>query len=160
MKVFNIFLSENDLKNTQNEAIFQQNIRLNNIKSGKRECNPMENVSFYLVLRVCDLQKCRTFYRDTLALGAPVLDSPFWVEFQMCDNGKLCLESVHAESAGENPTKAPVWMMDAEEELVEHLTAAGYRLPAQTTPVIAGYTVTAFRDPEGNVFYLTVKNKE
>ena len=120
----------------------------------------MDKTNFSLVLRVRDLQKCRAFYRDTLLLGSPVLDTPFWVEFQMCESGKLCLESVQGERDAAHPDMAPVWMMEADEELLEHLTASGYRLPEQNTADVEGHPVTAFRDPEGNVFYLTAKNSE
>ena len=118
----------------------------------------MESQKYSLVLRVRDLQKCRAFYRDTLGLGTPVLDSPFWVEFQMCDGGKICLETIDPKTVLARQDSSPVWMMEADEELVEYLAA--YRLPKQKTPTILGYEVTAFRDPEGNVFYLTVKNED
>ena len=118
----------------------------------------MESQKYSLVLRVRDLQKCRAFYRDTLALGNPILDSPFWVEFQMCDGGKLCLEAIDPKTVLARQESSPVWMMEADEELVEHLSA--YRLSSQKTPAIMGYEVTAFRDPEGNVFYLTVSNED
>lgn len=117
----------------------------------------MEEQKFSLVLRVRDLQKCRAFYRDILALGAPVLDSPFWVEFQMCSGGKLCLEAVESE-IGSGTENGPVWMMEAEEDMLEQLSP--YRLPEQKTPSIIGYSVAAFRDPEGNVFYLSVSSKD
>ena len=118
----------------------------------------MEGQKYSLVLRIRDMQKCRIFYRDTLGLGAPVLDSPFWVEFQICDGGKLCLESIDPKTVIARQESSPVWMLEAEEELADQLTS--YRLPIQKTPSILGYNVTAYRDPEGNVFYLSVKNKE
>ena len=120
----------------------------------------MEDKKYNLVLRVRDLQKCRTFYKEKLLLGSPVLDSPFWVEFQMCSGGKLCLE--HADPATEisADNNGPVWMMEADEDLVEQLTASGYLLPEQKTPQILGYSVKAFRDPEGNIFYLTLNEKD
>ena len=118
----------------------------------------MESQKYSLVLRVRDMQKCRVFYRDTLALGTPVLDSSFWVEFQMCDGGKLCLEAIDPKTVLARQESSPVWMMEADEELIEQLAA--YRLPQQKTPTILGYSVTAFHDPEGNVFYLTLSNKD
>lgn len=117
----------------------------------------MESQKYSLVLRVRDIGKCRAFYRDTLALGTPVLDSPFWVEFQMCDGGKLCLEAIDPKTVLARQDSSPVWMMEADEELTEQL--ASFRLPQQKTPEIMGYSVTAFRDPEGNVFYLTVSKE-
>lgn len=120
----------------------------------------MEKPNFSLVLRVKDLQKCREFYRDVLQLGSPVLDTPFWVEFQMCETGKLCLESCGEQSRETNAPSSAVWMMEAEEELAEQLTAAGYREQEQKTVSVDGYPVTAFHDPEGNIFYLTVKNTD
>ena len=117
----------------------------------------MEGQIYSLVLRIRDMQKCRTFYRDILGLGTPLLDSPFWVEFQMGETGKLCLELVDTLPSAEEKHNVPVWMMEADEELPEQLSM--YRLPEQKTPVILGYSVTAFRDPEGNVFYLTVRKK-
>lgn len=118
----------------------------------------MEGQIYSLVLRVRDMQKCRAFYRDILGLGAPLLDSPFWVEFQISDGGKLCLEAIDPKTVIARQESSPVWMLEAEEELAVQLAA--YRLPEQKTPTIIGYAVTAYSDPEGNVFYLSVKNKE
>ena len=120
----------------------------------------MEKPKFSLVLRVRDLQRCRTFYRDTLQLGSPVLDTPFWVEFQMCEGGKLCLEFVRDQNDESNGKSPSVWMMEADEELLERLTSAGYKLPEQKVASVEGYPVTAFRDPEGNIFYLAEKNSD
>ena len=122
----------------------------------KESIEIMENQKYSLVLRVRDIQKCRTFYRNTLGLGSPVLDSPFWVEFQMSDGGKLCLEAADPEMLSATGSSA-VWMMEADEELMEQLSL--YKLPEQNVPSIMGYSVTAFRDPEGNVFYLTVRKQ-
>lgn len=118
----------------------------------------MEGQIYSLVLRIRDMQKCRTFYRDILGLGTPLLDSPFWVEFQICNGGKLCLEAIDPKTVLARQESSPVWMLEADEDLTEQL--ASYRLPNQRTPSIMGYSVTAYKDPEGNVFYLTVKNKE
>ena len=118
----------------------------------------MNGQKYSLVLRVRDIQKCRSFYRDTLGLGAPILDSPFWVEFQICDDGKLCLEAIDPKTVLARQESSPVWMLEAEEDVAEQLTA--YRLTTQKNPSILGYSVTAYRDPEGNVFYLTVKDNE
>ena len=118
----------------------------------------MESQKYSLVLRVRDMQKCRAFYRDTLGLGTPVLDSPFWVEFQMCEGGKLCLEAIDPHTVLARQDSSPVWMMEVEEEIAEQLSYCS--LPEQKTPSILGYSVKAYRDPEGNVFYLTVSNNE
>lgn len=118
----------------------------------------MENMKYCLVLRVCNLQKCKLFYRNTLGLGSPTLDTPFWVEFPLGNDGKLCLEAVN-KRPGSTPANTPVWMLEAEDDIEEQLTAAGCKLKTQNTPEIEGYAVTAFQDPEGNVFYLKT-NKE
>ena len=44
------------------------------------------------VLKVRNLSQLKIFYRNTLGLGEPVVDSNFWVEFSLPGNGILALE--------------------------------------------------------------------
>jgi catechol 2,3-dioxygenase-like lactoylglutathione lyase family enzyme len=118
-----------------------------------------EAVNFSIVLRVKDIQKCKSFYRNELALGSPLLDTPFWVEFQLCGDGKLCLESVSDPLQPVNGN-VPVWMLETDPEIIDHLTAAGCKTDHQPSVQITGYNVTAFHDPEGNLFYLKCNDQE
>ena len=52
----------------------------------------MENSLFGVVIQVSNLELCRAFYRDVLGLGAPVMDSSFWVEFRLDSQSSLFLE--------------------------------------------------------------------
>ena len=52
----------------------------------------MENSLFGVVIQVSNLDLCRAFYRDVLGLGAPVMDSSFWVEFRLDSQSSLFLE--------------------------------------------------------------------
>ena len=42
------------------------------------------------IIRVADLGTCRAFYQDVIGLGPPVVDSSFWVEFQIAQ-GQMVL---------------------------------------------------------------------
>ena len=44
--------------------------------------NPGNSVQAAFLVRVSDLDRCRTFYRDVIGLGAPVMDRGCWVEFR------------------------------------------------------------------------------
>ncbi|NQZ59453.1 MAG: VOC family protein [Lentisphaeraceae bacterium] len=48
----------------------------------------MNDRSYGIIISVADLDRARAFYRDVLGLGAPVVDSNHWIEFQM-ENGLI-----------------------------------------------------------------------
>ena len=108
-----------------------------------------------VVVKVENLDIARAFYRDVLELGAPVMDSTFWVEFKIGNNASLFLEQAHPEEKLV-PTKGRVaWICETSniDCIVDKLRELGHE-PASTSAERAGYQVLQFQDPEGNPFYL------
>ena len=107
------------------------------------------------VLQVNDLNLCRCFYRDTLNLGEPEIDSTELTVFRLCSEGEVflvlqknplpCLE--HASSAASWFMKLP-----GAAGIAEKLKSAGY--PVCTADFYGGefYRIS---DPEGNTFFIS-----
>lgn len=108
-----------------------------------------------VTVKVENLDVARVFYRDTLELGAPVMDSTFWVEFKVGDKASLFLEQAHPEEKLV-PTRGRVaWICETSnlEGIVAKLKELGHD-PVAVATEKAGYQVLRFQDPEGNPFYL------
>ena len=114
----------------------------------------MKFTGFGLLIRVGDLALCRTFYRDLLHLGEPVMDSGFAVEFRLAGGMTLRLEENNLPAL-EHASAAVSWTLDCDdpEKLFDELANAGY----DVTPVAEPHDSGAFfrgLDPEGNPFYV------
>jgi len=108
-----------------------------------------------VVVKVENLDVARAFYRDVLDLGAPVMDSNFWVEFKIGDSASLVLEQARP---GEKlvPTKGRVaWICETNDldEIVARLLEMGHEPVTGETDKI-GFKVLKYQDPEGNPFYI------
>ena len=110
---------------------------------------------FGLLIRVNDLPVCRSFYRDMLHLGDPVLDSAFTVEFALPGQMILRLEQNHSPSL-EHASSAASWILECEEpqKLFDELAYAGYNVEMREEARDSGYYFRG-EDPEGNFFYVT-----
>jgi len=116
--------------------------------------------AFGVVIKVNDLDACRTFYRDLLDLGEPTLDSSFAVIFTLADNFSLILEKVSAPFL-EHASAATSWSFECGDiqALSKRLENCGY---APLTP-LRGSCRTDFhrgRDPENNVFLVKERPRE
>ncbi len=116
----------------------------------------MENGEFHYgcLVRVKDLAKAKHFYTEVLALGAPVLDSNFWVEYPLPGNGLLVLEHCGATKPGEGREDVSCLLevadLDAKvSELREKKVEVVH--PAIEVP---GRATATIRDPEGNLITL------
>jgi len=117
--------------------------------------NEEQNSLYGVIIKVESLDVCRSFYRDVLELGAPVVDSNFWVEFKLQEEVGLILEQA---AKGE---KLPVgrgrisWLYQVEDidQLIARLKEHGYE-PLKEEQERLGYRVYMYCDPEGNPFYL------
>lgn len=114
----------------------------------------MKYASFAFYLKVRDLDLCRRFYSDLLGLGAPVVNSNFWVEFEVSPGVRLILDRTgadcldHAGSAG-----CFTIFADDAEELIRRLEKAGYA--AHASPCERpGYRFMRCLDPEENPFLI------
>ena len=115
----------------------------------------MNFTRFGFLLNVKDLPHCRSFYRDMLHLGPPVLDSAFTVEFALSDKMVLRLEQnscpalEHASSAG-----CLILECDDPQKLFDELADAGYEVEMREESRDSGHYFRGM-DPEGNFFYVT-----
>ena len=116
--------------------------------------SPQTPPSFYgAVVRVRDLVKLRAFYRDVVKLGAPVVDSNFWVEFRLPGGGLLALEHCPSAEAGAAARGNVSWLLLATsfDEQVRLLKEAG--VPLSRPPLeVPGRRSATFADPENNPF--------
>ena len=101
-----------------------------------------------IVIRVNDLNCCRIFYRETLQLGDPVVDSDFIASFKVSDTTLLTLEKTDAPFL-EHASSAMTWRFctDDLEGLRNRIRYAGSELMEDPC---GGYWRGT--DPEGNVF--------
>lgn len=113
------------------------------------------------VITVADLETCRAFYRDVLGLGPPVVDSSFWVEFEVVP-GQMVLALWHRPQnerdnthVGESHTAWCLEVADCD-ELTSRLEQHG-RSPTGSTTLPNGARTLTFQDPEGNPFVVLQK---
>ena len=106
------------------------------------------------VVPVRDLAGMRSFYRDVVQLGEPIMDSNFWVEFRLPGNGILVLEKRDSAKKPEEG-QGLSWLMCVEKmaTVVEHLEKHEVK-PVRPDQEIPGVSCRSFLDPEGNPFTL------
>ncbi len=112
-----------------------------------------------IVIRVANLSLCRRFYLHVVGLGPPVVDSNFWVEFQLPHSDTVmalakdsALETLGKAAQSTAPSRIALGLFTEdleafERRMEEHgVPAAGcLRLPP-------GDRALVFRDPENNTF--------
>lgn len=121
----------------------------------------MNNNLFGVIIKVENLELCRSFYRDILELGNPVVDSNFWIEFRIGENSTVALEKK------EEDEKIPVtkgrisWLLFSEDadRMLQKLKKYGIE-PEYETEDKLGFRVFRLADPEGNPFYLHSKGMD
>ncbi|OPZ29570.1 MAG: Glyoxalase-like domain protein [Lentisphaerae bacterium ADurb.BinA184] len=105
------------------------------------------------VIRVLDISRCRAFYANVVGLGQPVLDSNFWVEFEVVPGGMvLALEQSQNVRPQEGICTGNVAVC------LEVLDLYGFRQrlvshgcgPQATSTLPSGQAALTFLDPEGN----------
>lgn len=116
----------------------------------------MQDNLFGVIIKVGNIDRCRSFYRDILQLGAPVMDSNFWVEFKLPGSFSIFLEkneSVNTPNAG-NENISWIYKTSDIDKMIERLKEYGFE-PEEENSKRLGFKVCLFRDPEGNPFYLS-----
>jgi catechol 2,3-dioxygenase-like lactoylglutathione lyase family enzyme len=102
-------------------------------------------------ISVTDLDRARSFYRDTLGLGEPLYDLPGagWIEFSTGrDRGNV---SVTTAASGWTPSTGTTLVLDVENchAAVVELRRRGVR--CDDAQVFPGFvTFASFYDPDGN----------
>ncbi len=114
----------------------------------------MNFTRFGFLIRVNDLPLCRSFYRDMLHLGDPVMDSAFAVEFELSDQMILRMEQ-NRSPALEHASSAVSWILECAnpQKLFDELADAGYNVQMREGSRDSGYYFRG-EDPEGNCFYV------
>jgi predicted enzyme related to lactoylglutathione lyase len=115
----------------------------------------MENNLFGVIIKVENLDISRSFYRDILDLGSPVIDSNFWVEFRLPGDFSLVLEKKAEDEKIPETLGRISWMYKVKDigEILKRLKEYGYEAIVEEGQRI-GYKTYIFCDPEGNPFYL------
>ena len=107
-----------------------------------------------VLIRVADLNHQRIFYRETLHLGEPVVDSDFWCEFSAPDGSRIILEKSQAPYL-EHAASATTLVLATRyaDEIIKDLMRHKHHVE-QLERVHPGEVFYRGQDPEGNVFYL------
>ena len=114
----------------------------------------MEKAALGVLIKVVDLELCRSFYKNVLELGEPMADSSFGCEFLLGSEGCLILEKVDKETLAPGMRKEGVlWVLRSISagKLEENLRKYGYA-PEMTPYLCWGISFCRCKDPEGNPF--------
>lgn len=111
-----------------------------------------------LVLQVADIAAERTFYRDVVGLGEPVMNSNVWVEFKLDGGASFCLE----QAAPNKPLLPPhsrtefLFFVDSLEEFEKrYRSQKNADVPEGIPCGQMGIHAVQYPDPEGNLFRVT-----
>jgi len=109
-----------------------------------------------VIVKVENLDICRSFYRDVLGLGNPVMDSNFWVEFRVDEKLSLFLEKIEDGEKLSIKKGRISWMYHVEnlEQMILKLNKEGCEPFQDNEQEKIGFKVAKFCDPEGNFFYI------
>lgn len=115
---------------------------------------------YIALIQVNDLPRVRAFYTKALSLGAPIVDSNFWVEFEIPDSGTLILEHTKAH-AGDGVKRGVSWLLHTDDLAgkIKDLEKHGVR-PLRPPFRVPGKECATFADPEGNLFTLYADAKD
>ena len=113
-----------------------------------------------LVLQVADIAAERTFYRDVVGLGEPVMNSNVWVEFKLDGGTSFCLEQVEPNRPPLPPHSrtAFLFIVDSLDEFEKRYRSHGHANAPEGVPCgQVGIHAVQYPDPEGNLFRVTDK---
>ena len=119
----------------------------------------MENNLFGIIIKVKNIDICRSFYRDILELGAPVMDSNFWVEFKLPCSFTLVLEKVDRKGSTDGDNMVWGCQIDNIDLIKSRLDEYGYHIRLEKAHRI-GVDFYICHDPEGNAFYMLSRQHE
>ncbi|MBN1864255.1 MAG: VOC family protein, partial [Victivallales bacterium] len=106
-----------------------------------------------ILIKVQNLNATRSFYRDILDLGPPVMDSNFWVEFKIGEHASLILEQASPNEKMPEGLGRISWVCNVKDydTTVERLGKNGFE-PVVEEEERLGKKVIQYLDPEGNPF--------
>ena len=109
-----------------------------------------------IIILVNSLEQCRYFYRETVKLGEPVIDSSESAIFKLGEESVLVLEETKAKYL-EHTSSATSWSIEVEDfdnicaELEKNGNTSGEEF------IRFGHRTRRVCDPESNPFYITAK---
>ncbi|NOY75578.1 MAG: VOC family protein [Kiritimatiellaeota bacterium] len=108
-----------------------------------------------VVVKIENMKVSRSFYRDVLNLGPPIMDSNFWVEFKLDSCSSLILEQVAPGEKLSVSRGRIAWLCETSEfdASVETLARNGFE-PISDESERVGVKTRLYSDPEGNPFYI------
>lgn len=111
-----------------------------------------------IVIRVKDMDLCRSFYQNVIGLGMPVMDSCFWCEFNINGDSSLYLEKADTDEVLPAKSGRVAWMLQVPDiqTFASNMEKSGYSQEHASADRV-GFIVYAYRDPEDNLFYVTEK---
>jgi len=115
-----------------------------------------KSMIYGVVIRTKNIDALRSFYRDVLDLGPPVVDSNYWVEFKVGDTTHLVLELIDEESenlTGKTGNIDWVFRVDNLDEEKQRL-AKNKLEPISEEADRFGKRVLIYRDPDGNLLHI------
>jgi predicted enzyme related to lactoylglutathione lyase len=116
----------------------------------------MDDRSYGIIISVSDLDRARVFYRDTLGLGAPVVDSNHWIEFQMENGLVLGIRSQNKAEKVKGSSVMWVYYTPAFDDVKARLQEANCE-PLRISAPPVGLKSEIYTDHEGNRFTLALK---
>ena len=116
----------------------------------------MNDRSYGIIISVADLDRARVFYRDVLGLGAPVVDSNHWIEFQMENGLILGLRALSKVDKEKGHKIMWVYYTTDFEEVKSRLINVNCEPLRMSAPPV-GLKSEVYCDPEGNRFTLALK---
>lgn len=119
----------------------------------------MKNPVFSVVVKIRNLQSCRTFYAALPGFGEPVMESSFAVVFRPACGMEFVLVKSEAKYL-EHGSSATAWSFEVPDLEAFKAVLAKFDLPLETPDFTLG--CGAFlrgADPEGNLFYVREAEK-
>ena len=122
--------------------------------SKEKSKNTLNDASFSAYgchLKAKNINKLKIFYRDVIGLGDPLIDSNFWVEFDLPNNGILVLEQSNNVNPKNNKQDVSCLLISDNFELVLKTLKARKITPHRPSVEIPGRSCISITDPENNV---------
>ncbi|MCH2176031.1 MAG: VOC family protein [Lentisphaeria bacterium] len=117
-----------------------------------------DSLEYGSLVRVRNLAQAKHFYTDVLCLGEPILNSNFWLEYQVSKHGLLVLEQSQMTNGNASPDVSVLIFVENLQEKVALLENNGLTI-LKPSDEIPGFPCASVKDPEGNIvtFYQRAK---
>jgi len=138
-------------------ALFNITFHVETKNVSKRSIYLMDNENLYgIIIRTSDIKASRRFYMNVLMLGEPVLDSNFWLEFALPDDGGfLFVEASPAPPVMLAGYRRMPWVYQPRdpEEVLASLEKAGYDTEVKVLEQ-GNMKLHRVTDPDDNIFFV------